>query len=172
MAPKLMSLQDLLVDQLRDLLYAEKQLTKALPTLAKRASSKELRSAIEEHVQQTKGQVERLGQVFEKMDLSARGKRCEAMDGLIEEAKSLLEEEAEPQVLDAGIIACAQKVEHYEIASYGSTVAWAEQLGIKSVARLLQQTLDEEKQTDAKLTSLAEGSINVEAEEKVGAGSR
>ena len=164
MAPKLMNLQDLLVDHLRDLLYAEKQIVKALPTMAKKTSSPELRKAIQVHLDETEGQVNRLGQVFEQLDLSARGKRCAAMDGLIEEAKSLLEEEAEPEVLDAGIIACAQKVEHYEIASYGCCATWARQLGLQSVARLLDDTLEEEKQADVKLTTIAERNINRQAE--------
>ncbi|MGH2689354.1 MAG: ferritin-like domain-containing protein, partial [Actinomycetota bacterium] len=116
------------------------------------------------HLDETRGQVNRLGQVFEQLDLSARGKRCEAMDGLIEEARSLLEEDAEPEVLDAGIIACAQKVEHYEIASYGCCATWARQLGLRSVARLLDQSLEEEKQADVKLTSIAEQNINRQAE--------
>jgi ferritin-like metal-binding protein YciE len=170
MATKLVTLQDLLVDQLRDLLYAERQIIKALPKMARKASSKELRSAFQEHVQETEGQVDRLEQVFEQLGVSARGKRCEAMDGLIDEAKSLMDEEAEPSVLDAGLIASAQKVEHYEIASYGCVATWAEQLGRREAARLLRQTLDEEKRADAKLTSLAEGTINLEAEQPVGAG--
>jgi ferritin-like metal-binding protein YciE len=173
MATKLMTLQDLLVEQLRDLLYAEKQIIKALPKMAKKASSTELKSAFEEHLQETEGQVDRLEQIFEQFDLAARGKRCEGMDGLIEEAKSLMEEDAEPSVLDAGLIASAQKVEHYEIATYGCVTTWAQQLGHREVARLLHQTLDEEKQADAKLTSLAERTINLEAEqEQVGAGRR
>jgi ferritin-like metal-binding protein YciE len=171
MAPRLMDLQDLLVDQLRDLLYAEKQIIKALPAMAKQSSRPELRSAIETHVDETKGQVNRLGQVFEQLGLSARGKRCEAMDGLIEEARSLMEEDAEPAVLDAGLIASAQKVEHYEIASYGCCATWAQQLGLEPVARLLEQTLNEEKQADRKLTAIAEQNVNRQAA-TVGAGSR
>jgi len=170
MATKLITLQDLLVDQLKDLLYAERQIIKALPKMARKASSSELRSAFEEHLQQTEGQIDRLEQVFERFGVSARGKRCEAMDGLVDEAKSLMDEEAEPAVLDAGLIASAQKVEHYEIASYGCVATWAEQLGQREAARLLRETLDEEKQTDAKLTSLAEGAINLEAEQPVRAG--
>jgi ferritin-like metal-binding protein YciE len=170
MATRLVTLQDLLIDQLRDLLYAERQIIKALPKMARKASSEELRSAFEEHVQETEGQVDRLEQVFEQLGVSARGKRCEAMDGLIDEARSLMDEEAEPSVLDAGLIASAQKVEHYEIASYGCVATWAEQLGRHEAARLLRQTLDEEKRADAKLTSLAEGTINLEAEQPVRAG--
>jgi len=168
---KAKTLQDLLIEQLRDILYAERQIIKALPKMAKKASSEDLKAAFEEHQQQTEGQVERLERVFEQFDLAARGTRCEAMDGLIDEAKSLMEEEADPPALDAGLIAAAQKVEHYEIASYGTVATWAEQLGHQEAARLLRETLEEEKQTDRKLTGLAEGSINLEAQpEKVGAG--
>ena len=173
MAGKATTLQDLLIEQLRDLMYAERQIIKALPKMARKASSKELKAAFEEHLEETEGQVERLEQVFEQFDLGARGKRCEAMDGIIDEAKSLMEEEAEPPALDAGLIAAAQKVEHYEIATYGTVATWAKQLGYREAARLLHETLEEEKQADQKLTSLAEGGINLEAQpEKVGAGAR
>jgi ferritin-like metal-binding protein YciE len=172
MAVKLMSLQDLFVDQLRDVLYAEKQINKALPKMAKNASSKELATALTTHLKETEGQIERLEQVFALLDLAARGKKCEAILGLIDEGKALMEEEAEPAVLDAGIIAAGQKVEHYEIASYGCLVTWAGQLGHTEAARLLQQTLDEEKQADVKLTDLAESTINLEAQEPVGTGVR
>lgn len=170
--PKLMTLQDLLVDQMRDLLSAEKQIAKALPRMARKCESDELRAALEKHVEQTERQLDRLEQACEQLGIGTRGRKCEAIEGLIEETKSLMEEEAEPSVLDAGLIACAQKVEHYEIASYGCAVTWASQLGKQQVARLLQQTLDEEKETDALLTKLAESSINRQAEQPVGAGSR
>jgi ferritin-like metal-binding protein YciE len=157
------SLQDLFMDQLKDVLNAENQLLKALPKMAKKATSPQLQSAFEEHTEQTKEHVERLEQIFEKMGKAARGKTCKAMQGLIEEGKEIMEEDAEPEVLDAGLIAAAQKVEHYEIATYGTLRTYAQMLGEKDAARLLQKTLDEEEQTDKKLTKLAESQINVEA---------
>ena len=168
MAAKLMTLDDLLVDQLRDVLYAERQITKALPKMARNASSTDLATALTNHLKETEGQIERLEQVFGLLDLTARGRKCEAILGLIEEGQSLMEEEAEPAVLDAGIIASAQKVEHYEIAAYGCLVTWAEQLGQTKAATLLRQTLDEEKAADVKLTGLAETVINLEAAEPGG----
>lgn len=158
------SLRDLFEMELKDIYYAEKALVKALPKMAKGATSAELKAGIEEHLEQTKGQVERLEQVFELIDVPAKGKKCEAMEGLIAEGASLLEEDADPEVLDAGIIAAAQKVEHYEIASYGTLCTWANQLGFDEVAELLGATLAEEKETDAKLSELAETQINSAAE--------
>jgi len=162
---KLGSLEDLYVDQLKDLLDAEKQIIKALPKMAKATSSPELQNAFQEHLEQTKGQVQRLEQIFEKSGRPARGKKCKAMEGLIEEGKELMEEDAEENVLNAGLIAAAQKVEHYEMAGYGCVRTYAEMLGDKEAANLLQQTLDEEKQTDEKLNQLAERLINVRATE-------
>jgi ferritin-like metal-binding protein YciE len=156
------SLENLLLDQLKDLYSAEKQITKALPKMAKAASREELRAAFEEHLTQTEGQIERLDQAFEKMGHNARAKKCVAMEGLIEEAKEHLEEEMEPGVLDAALIASAQKVEHYEIAAYGTARTWAQEIGQQEVADLLQQTLDEEAATDRKLTELATGRVNAE----------
>ena len=161
---KMKSLQDLLVDQLKDLYSAENQLVKALPKMAKAASNPDLRAGFEEHLEQTRGHVERLEQVCDDLGVTPKGKKCAAMEGLVEEGKELMEEDATPGVLDAGLIAAAQKVEHYEIASYGSARTWAEQLGLDRAVRLLQQTLDEEKATDAKLTELAEEMVNDEAE--------
>jgi ferritin-like metal-binding protein YciE len=158
------SLKDLFEHELRDIYYAEKALVKALPKMAKGATSEKLKAGIEEHLEQTKGQVERLEQVFELLGVPARGKKCEAMEGLIEEGASLLEEDADSDVLDAGIIAAAQKVEHYEIATYGTLCTWARQLGLDDAADLLGETLEEEKQTDLKLSELAESEINVAAE--------
>lgn len=158
------SLKDLFEHELRDIYYAEKALVKALPKMAKGATSEKLKAGIEEHLEQTKGQVERLEQVFELLGVPARGKKCEAMEGLIEEGASLLEEDADSDVLDAGIIAAAQKVEHYEIATYGTLCTWARQLGLDDTADLLGETLEEEKQTDLKLTELAESEVNVAAE--------
>jgi ferritin-like metal-binding protein YciE len=158
------SLKDLFEHELKDIYYAEKALVKALPKMAKGATSEKLKEGIEEHLEQTKGQVERLEQVFEILGVAARGKKCEAMEGLIAEGASLLEEDADSDVMDAGIIAAAQKVEHYEIASYGTLCTWARQLGMEDAADLLGETLEEEKQTDLKLTELAESEINMAAE--------
>lgn len=159
------SLRDLYVEELKDLYNAENQLVKALPRMAKAASAPELKAAFTEHLEVTKGQVERLEKVFEALGVSPRGKKCKAMEGLIEEGKELLEEEASPAVLDAALIVAAQKVEHYEMAGYGSVRTFAQMLGFAEAARLLQQTLDEEAQADEKLTALAEAIINPEAEE-------
>jgi len=158
------TLQDMFEHELKDIYYAEKALVKALPKMAKGASSDKLREGIEEHLEQTKGHVERLEQVFQLIDVTARGKKCDAMDGLIEEGSKLLAEDADPDVLDAGIIAAAQKVEHYEIATYGTLCTWARQLGLEDAADLLGETLEEEKQTDLKLTELAETEVNIAAE--------
>jgi ferritin-like metal-binding protein YciE len=154
------SVKDLLLDELRDIYHAEKQLVRALPKMAKKAKSDELRHAFEHHLEETKGQVERLDQVFQQLDARASGKRCEAMEGLIEEAKEMMEDIATPEVLDAAMIAAAQKVEHYEIASYGSVRALAEALGHKEAAKLLEETLDEEKSADQKLNQIALSSVN------------
>lgn len=158
----LQSLADAFHDELRDILSAEKQLTKALPKMAKKASSEELRLAFETHLEETKGQVERVEQAFEETGKAARAKTCEAMEGLIAEASSMMEEEADPEVMDAILIACAQKVEHYEIATYGTLCTWAKQLGYKNAYRLLKENMSEEVKTDAALTSLSE-TINEEA---------
>jgi ferritin-like metal-binding protein YciE len=157
------SLEKLLVDELRDLLSAEKQITKALPKMAKAASTDELRSAFEEHLTQTEGQIARLEKAFEILGHAARAKKCAGMEGLIEEGKEFLEEEMEPVVMDAALIAAAQKVEHYEIASYGSARTWAQEVGQSEVADLLQATLDEEAETDRKLSQLAEALVNQRA---------
>ena len=157
------SLHDLFVNELRDLYNAENQLVKALPRMAKAASSDDLRQALEDHLEQTRGHVERLEQVFERLGLKAKGKKCEAMEGIIEEGKNLLAEDLEPAILDAGIIGGAQKVEHYEMAGYGTVRTWAERLGLHEEAELLQQTLDEEKAADEKLTQIAEHAVNLQA---------
>jgi ferritin-like metal-binding protein YciE len=154
------SVQDLLVDELRDIYHAEKQLVKALPKMAKAAKSDKLRQAFEHHLEETRGQVERLEMVFDKLDTAVRAKRCEAMVGLIEEAQEMMEEIKTPEVLDAALIAAAQKVEHYEIASYGSVRALAEALGNKEAAQLLDQTLEEEKSADQKLNQIALSDVN------------
>ena len=154
------SVKDLLLEELRDIYHAEKQLVRALPKMAKKAKSDELRQAFERHLEETKGQVERLDQVFQQLDSRSSGKRCEAMEGLIEEAKEMMEEISTPEVLDAAMIAAAQKVEHYEIASYGSVCALAEALGQKEAAKLLEETLKEEKATDQRLNQIALSSVN------------
>lgn len=165
---KLNDLQSLLVHELKDLHSAEKQLTRALPKMAKAAASDELRAAFEEHLEQTRGHVERLEKIFEELEASPRGPKCEAMEGLIEEGKELMEEDAAPEVLDAALICAAQRVEHYEIAGYGCARTLAQTLGMKSAAKLLQQTLDEEGQADKKLTDIAESSVNQMALEPAG----
>jgi ferritin-like metal-binding protein YciE len=154
------SVNDLELEELRDIYHAEKQLVKALPKMAKKAKSDKLRQAFELHLDQTKGHVDRLEQVFEKLDTRPRAKRCEAMEGLIEEAEELMEEVNTPEVLDAALIAAAQKVEHYEIASYGTLHALAEELGQNEVANLLEQTLNEEKEADEKLNQIALSDVN------------
>jgi ferritin-like metal-binding protein YciE len=162
---KMKSLQDLLVEELKDLYSAENQLVKALPKMARAASSVDLRAGFEEHLEQTRGQAERLERICEQLGVTPRGKKCVAMEGLIEEGKELMQEDMEPAVLDAALIAAAQKVEHYEIAAYGTAREWAEQLGLDDAAELLQETLDEEKATDEKLTELARQKVNQEAEQ-------
>jgi ferritin-like metal-binding protein YciE len=162
---KLKSLDDLLVHELQDMYHAEGQILKALPKMIKAASHPELQAAFEEHLEQTEGQVERLDQAFKLLGVPAKGKKCDGMAGLIEEGKKMMEEDAEPSVRDAALIAAAQKVEHYEIASYGCLCTYAEMLGYDQVHDLLGQNLEEEETTDEKLTALAESVINVEAEE-------
>ena len=160
---KLDTLQKLYTDELRDLYNAENQLLKALPKMAKAASSEELKSAFEKHLEQTKGHVKRLEQVFEALDEKPNGKTCRAMKGLIEEGSEILQQDGEESVLDAGIIVAAQKVEHYEIAGYGSVRTFAHLLGQNKAAELLQTTLDEESETNEVLNRLAESIVNPEA---------
>ena len=156
-------LRQLFEDELKDIYWAEKHLTKALPKMAKNATSQELADAINEHLEQTQGHVERIEKVFEMMEKPARAKKCEAMEGLVKEAQEIMDSTEEGMVRDAGIISAGQKVEHYEIASYGTLCAFAKTLGEDEIADLLQQTLEEEKETDSKLTDLAESTINIEA---------
>lgn len=156
------SLHDAMVNELKDLLSAEQQITKALPKMAKHANSPRLRSAFEEHLEQTNAQIERLEQVFKLLDEPSKSKKCEGIAGIIEEGEEMLKKDADPAVLDAMLIAAAQKVEHYEIASYGTVCAWASQMGHDDVCDLLNETLDEEKQTDVKLTELADN-VNPDA---------
>jgi len=160
---ELSNLQDLLVENLKDLYSAETQILKALPKVAKKVDNDQLRQALTMHVKETEQQVKRLEQVLSKMGEKPGGKKCHGMEGLIEEAKEMMEEDAEPDVLDAGLIVDCQKVEHYEIAGYGSAVTFAKLLGDNESARILAQTLDEEKAADKKLTAIAESTINLEA---------
>jgi ferritin-like metal-binding protein YciE len=160
---KLNTLEELYVSELRDLYSAENQLLKALPKMAKEASSPELKDAFEKHLEQTKRHVERLEELFEQLDESPKGKTCHGMKGLIEEGLEILKEDGEDSVLDAGMIVAAQKVEHYEIASYGSVRTFANLLGKDEAARLLQSTLDEKSETNEILNRLAEGIVNPEA---------
>jgi ferritin-like metal-binding protein YciE len=162
---ELSSLRELYISELRDLYSAENQILKALPKMAKTASSDELKNGFNEHLEQTKVHVERLEQIFKNLDVTPRGKKCKGMEGLIEEGKELMQEDAEPEVLDAGLICAAQKVEHYEMAGYGCVRTYARVLGDEEAAELLQQTLQEEEETDKKLTDLAESSINLQAAE-------
>ena len=154
---------ELLVDELKDLYNAENQIIKALPRMAKAASAPELKRAFEKHLAETRRQVERLDQIGRNLDVKLTGKKCHGMEGLIEEGKEIIQEDLDESALDAGLIGAAQKVEHYEIAAYGTARTHAQLLGYDKVARLLQQTLDEEGATDKKLTALAESVINVEA---------
>lgn len=160
------ALRDLFVDELRDVLSAEKQLLKALPKMAKAATSPDLRKGFETHLAQTETHVQRLVQVFESIGQTARAKTCKAMKGLIEEGSELMEEDADSDVMDAALIAAAQKVEHYEIATYGTLATWAKLLGQKKAMSLLVQTLNEEKATDEKLSQLAETTVNEAAMSK------
>jgi ferritin-like metal-binding protein YciE len=160
---KMNSLDDLLVHELRDIYNAEKQLTTALPRMAKAAEAPELKKAFETHLMETERQIERLEKCFELLGIPARGKKCEGMAGLVEEGKSVMEMEGDSNVLDAALIASAQKVEHYEIASYGCMATYAEMLGYDQVKKLLGQNLAEEEATDEKLTALAERHINRDA---------
>ncbi|HYE30185.1 MAG TPA: ferritin-like domain-containing protein [Methylomirabilota bacterium] len=161
---KLETLRELYIEELRDIYDAENQLVKALPKMAKAATNEELSAAFEEHLEQTEAQVERLNEIFEMLEEKPKGGKCEAMKGLLEEAKKLMEEDADADVLDAAMIAAAQKVEHYEIASYGTLRTYAEQLELDEQADLLQEILDEEKDADDNLTELAMTCINLAAE--------
>lgn len=162
------SLRDLFEDELKDIYWAEKALTKAIPKMIKNATSEELISALEDHLETTKNQVARCEKAFEILGKPARAKKCEAMAGLTKEAEEIMESTEEGVVRDAGIISAAQKVEHYEIASYGTLVAFAKVLGEDEVARLLEKTLNEEKEADETLTGVAESSINTQAAEEDG----
>ena len=157
------SLRKLYVDELKDLYSAEKQILQALPKMVKKAQNEQLKKAFEDHRQVTEMQVERLDRIFEMLGKAARGKKCKAMEGLIEEGKEMMQEDMEPEVMDAALIAAAQRIEHYEIAGYGTVRTYAQVLGEKEQANILQQTHDEEGDADKLLTRLAESTINVEA---------
>ena len=160
---ELNTLQDLFLDTLKDTYDAEHQITKALPKMAKATKNAELKKGFEQHLRQTEEHIKRLEQVFESMGKKATRKTCAGMKGLIEEGSELIKEDAEPEVLDAGLIAAAQKVEHYEISAYGTLSAYAKQLGQNNAIKLFQQTLEEEKMTDELLTQMAESSVNIQA---------
>jgi len=160
---KLETLSDLLVEQLQDLYDAETRITEALPKMAKAATSTKLKAAFEKHLKETEGQIARLEQVFEHLGQKAKRKTCKAMKGLIEEGSETIKEDAEPEVKDAALIAAAQRVEHYEMAGYGTVRSFAKLLKQAAVVRLLEQTYDEEKATDEALSELAESTINLEA---------
>jgi ferritin-like metal-binding protein YciE len=175
------TLHDAFIDELRDTYDAEKQLVKALPKMAKAATAPELRAAFESHLEETQGQVARLEEVFASLDEKVRGKHCEGLAGILEEGKSMMEEDFEDDTMDAVLIAAAQRAEHYEMAAYGTLVAWARAMGHNEAAELLEETLNEEKAADKKLSTLAERGINQTAadqahpeqeEEETASGSR
>jgi ferritin-like metal-binding protein YciE len=157
------TLEDLFEETLKDIYYAERKILTALPKLAKAANSDQLRAAFEKHIGETEGQVERLKQVFQMLKKPAKGKTCPAILGLVEEGEEVMEDFADSSALDAGLLAGAQAVEHYEMSRYGTMIAWAQQLGMKQAASLLEQTLAEEKATDAALSKLAPAALNKEA---------
>jgi ferritin-like metal-binding protein YciE len=159
------SLADLYLEELKDLYSAENQIIKALPKMIKAATSPELKEAFADHLEQTKGHVERLVQICDDLGKSPKGKKCMGMEGIIKDGAELIEEDPAPDVLDAGLASAAQHVEHYEMAGYGSVRTWAEQLGHDMHVELLQQTLDEEKEADRLLTQIAESSLNPAAED-------
>ena len=163
MATKERDLKELFLDTLKDIYYAEKQILKALPKMAKAARSQDLQAAFEKHHDETEGHVERLEQVFELLGKPARAKKCDAIEGIIEEGKEIMEEYADTPALDAGLLAAAQAVEHYEISRYGTLKAWAMKLNMSEAAKLFDQTLSEEKKTDDALTRIAEKAVNYRA---------
>ena len=156
------NLKDMFVETLKDVYFAENAIIKALPKMAAKAQSEDLKSALEEHLEETKGQVKRLDKIFKSLGSKAEGRECPALKGLVEETEELMSE-ASPQVMDAGLIGCAQAVEHYEMARYGTLKAWAEQLEMDDAVELLEETLDEEKAADEKLSELALGGVNQQA---------
>jgi ferritin-like metal-binding protein YciE len=164
MAKEPKMLDELFHDTLKDIYYAEKKILSALPKMAKAATSDELRAAFETHHDETEEQISRLEQVFEAVDAKPQGKKCAAIEGILEEGQEIMKEYKGSPALDAGLLAAAQAVEHYEISRYGTLRAWAEELGLEDVAKLLEETLKEEEATDEKLTELAESAVNAAAE--------
>jgi len=162
----LQTLHELFEETVRDIYYAEKKILKALPKMAKKASSEDLSAAFEAHLEETEGQIERLEQIFEMLGKNARGKTCPAIDGIIEEAEEVMKEAETDAVRDAAMLATAQAVEHYEISRYGTLKSWAGKLGMTDAVKLIDETLQQEKATDVKLSELAESEINVEAEDQ------
>jgi ferritin-like metal-binding protein YciE len=156
-------LNDLFLDTLKDIYYAEKQIYKALPKMAKAATSEQLRAAFEKHHTETEGQIDRLEQIFEALGKAARGKKCDAIEGILDEGKEIMEEYADTAALDPGLLAAAQAVEHYEISRYGTLKTWAATLGHKDAVKLIDQTLAEEKKTDDALSKLAVSAVNAQA---------
>src|ERR1700744_1228674 len=156
-------LNDLFLDTLKDIYYAEKQIYKSLPKMAKAAQSDQLRAAFEKHHDETEGQIERLEQVFELLGKASRGKKCDAIEGILDEGKEIMEEYEDMPALDAGLLAAAQAVEHYEISRYGTLKTWAAKLGLKDAVKLLDETLAEEKKTDETLSKIAVSAVNAEA---------
>jgi ferritin-like metal-binding protein YciE len=161
----LKTMQDLFEHELQDLYSAEQQIIQALPEMMQATSNQELKNAFQQHLEETKGQVQRLEQIAQQVGINPQGEQCKAMAGLIEEGRTLLNEQAEPAVLDAALIGAAQRIEHYEIAGYGTARTFARTLGNQEAAQLLQQTLEEEAQTDEKLTRLAEQNVNKQAKQ-------
>ncbi|MEJ8801797.1 YciE/YciF ferroxidase family protein [Pontibacter sp. H249] len=161
---KLNNLKDLLIHELKDIYNAEQQITKALPKMMEACSSDRLRMAFQDHLKVTEQQIQRLDKVFEMVGQKATGEKCKAMEGIIKECESMMSERADQSVMDAALIACAQRVEHYEIAAYGTVRTYASQLGMQDVVKQLEMTLEEEKQTDALLTEIAEQAVNIRAE--------
>jgi ferritin-like metal-binding protein YciE len=162
----LQTLHELFEETVRDIYYAEKKILKALPKMAKKASSEDLSAAFEAHLEETEGQIERLEQIFEMLGKNARGKTCPAIDGIIEEAEEVMKEAETDAVRDAAMLAAAQAVEHYEISRYGTLKSWAGKVGMTDAVKLIDETLQQEKATDVKLSELAESEINVEAEDQ------
>lgn len=161
---KLNNLKDLLIHELKDIYNAEQQITKALPKMMEACSSDRLRMAFQDHLKVTEQQIQRLDKVFDMVGEKATGEKCKAMEGIIKECESMMSERADQNVMDAALIACAQRVEHYEIAAYGTVRTYANQLGMQDVVKQLEMTLEEEKQTDALLTEIAEQAVNIRAE--------
>jgi ferritin-like metal-binding protein YciE len=161
---KTKTLKDLFHDTLKDIYFAEKKIMSALPKMAKAAQSDDLRAAFETHLEETEGQVERLEAVFEELGETARGKTCDAIMGILDEGKEIMSEYKGAPALDAGLLAAAQAVEHYEISRYGTLITWADELGLKKASQLLKETLAEEKKTDQTLTGIAKSVVNAEAE--------